>query len=330
MEKLSTDKRSQVLRCLIEGSSIRSTERITGVAKSTILRYLAEAGEACSAFLDEKMQGLPCDTLQLDEVWSFVGCHEKNKEGAVNEHPGDVWTWTAICADTKIIPSFRVGDRSADTAFDFCRDLSGRFSGHLQITSDGLQSYRFGIGHNFPDADFAQLVKIYGRDDQGNEIVTGIKRQVIQGSPNPDKISTSYVERSNLTIRMTNRRFTRKTNAFSKKLEAHCHMLAVCLVSYNFCRKHQTLKTTPAVAAEIADHIYSMEEIVEIISKFQERKEEANFEAAFSNLKFTAPRKGPIQPAEKLLPWYLDPESGGPNPPAGERKPGIRYEGEFL
>jgi IS1 family transposase len=162
MEKLSTKNRAAILRCLIEGNSILSTSRITGAAKNTIIKFLAEAGEACSDYHDKKMRNLPCRILQLDEVWSFVGCKEKAKKHAKGQHPGDVWTWTSICAETKLIPSWRVGDRGGSTAYAFCSELSERFTGKLQITSDGHPAYQWAVSANFKDMDFAQLIKIYG------------------------------------------------------------------------------------------------------------------------------------------------------------------------
>lgn len=325
MEKISINQRAAILRCLIEGNSVLSTSRITGVAKNTILGYLAEAGEACTEFQNRMMVNLPCETLQLDEIWSFVGCKEKAKAKAKGQHPGDVWTWTSICAETKLIPCWRVGDRSATTAFEFCADLAGRFTGRVQITSDGLESYKWAIGANFSDVDFAQLIKVYGKGDNGQDVVIGIRKKAVFGTPDMDLVSTSYVERSNLTLRMTNRRFTRLTNGFSKKLENHCHMLAVGFMSYNFCRKHLTLKMTPAQAAGIADHQWTITEVVAMIAEFAKEKEEALFEAAFAS-RLTRPRTTPktYEPQTPLTPWYLDPESGGPNPAV--KKPGIEYQ----
>jgi IS1 family transposase len=267
------------------------------------------------------MRELPCKTLQLDEIWSFVGCREKAKAKAKGEHPGDVWTWTSLCADTKLIPSWHVGDRSGPTAFTYCYDLSKRFSWTLQITTDGLAAYRWAIGANFKDVDYAKLIKIYGRDDEGKEIVTGIRKEPVFGTPDIDLVSTSCVERSNLTIRMGNRRFTRLTNGFSKKLENHCHMLAVQFMNYNFCRKHSTIKTAPAKAAEVTDRVWTLEDVVAMTDQYFLEKQNAEFEAAFERLSKSAPIKT-YEPREPKAPWYLDPESGGRNP--AERKPGVR------
>ena len=327
MEKLSTNKRAAILRCLIEGNSILSTSRITGAAKNTIVDLLEIAGEACSDYHDKHMVNLPCKVIQLDEVWSFVGCKERNKLTAKNRQlPGDVWTWTSICADTKLIPSWRVGDRSMGTAYAFCGDLSGRFSGHLQITSDGYGAYKWAVGATFSEVDFAQLIKIYGKDSKGNDIVTGIRKKAVFGTPNIDLVSTSYVERANLTMRMTNRRFTRLTNGYSKKLENHCHMLALSFMNYNFCRKHHTIKSTPAQAAGITDHQWTLEEVIKMIDRYVAQKENDAFEEAFA-AKISKPRSSlPVvtEPVIKLTPWYLDPESGGPNPAV--KKEGIQYD----
>lgn len=316
MERLATSKRAAVLRCLIEGNSILGTSRITGVAKNTIVKLLADVGNACSAHMDKAMTNLPCKVLQLDEIWSFVGCKEAAKKAALGQHPGDVWTWTALCADTKLIPSWRVGDRSGLTAYAFCADLAKRFAGHVQITSDGHGAYRWAVGANFKDADFAQLVKIYGKDDQGRDVVIGTRKETVFGQPDLDLVSTSYVERSNLTIRMGNRRFARLTNAFSKKLENHCHMLAVSFMHYNFCRKHSSIKTTPAQAAGIADHQWTLDEVVAMADAYAAEQERQAFEQAFA-AKWTRPRSAPKAftptPKDRIpTPWYLNKDSGGP------------------
>lgn len=328
METLATTQRAAILRCLIEGNSILSTSRITGAAKNTIVKLLADVGDACSSYMHEKLVNLPCAVLQLDEIWSFVGCKEANKDGAINEHQGDIWTWTALCAETKLIPSWRIGDRSGNTAFAFCADLSTRFNGRVQITTDGHAAYQWAVGANFGAADYAKLVKIYGKDEKGFDAVIGARKESVFGNPDMDLVSTSYVERSNLTIRMGNRRFTRLTNAFSKKVENHCHMFALTIMNYNFCRKHTSIKTTPAQAAGVADHQWTLEEVVAMMDAYLAQKEAERFEQAFTRLKFQAPRRTPKSYAptpkdERLTPWYLDPESGGPDPV--ERKAGIAY-----
>ena len=270
MQKAPVQTRAAILRCLVEGNSINSTSRITGAAKNTILSFLEKAGEACAAYQAKHLRNLPCKVIQLDEAWSFVGCREKTKATAVNQHPGDVWTWTSICSETKIMPAFRVGDRSSRTAMDFCADLATRFSGELQITSDGHPAYKMAVASNFDmnRTHFAQLVKIYGQDEKGNDVCVGSRKEPVFGQPDISLVSTSYVERSNLTIRMGNRRYTRLTNAFLKKIENHCHSLAIQFMYYNFCRKHATIKTTPAIAADVANHVWTLEEVVLMIDGY--------------------------------------------------------------
>ena len=250
--------------------------------------------------------------LQLDELWCFVGCREKTKATAINQHPGDVWLWTAIDAETKLIPAWRVGDRSSRTAMDFCADLSTRFNGSLQISSDGHPAYKMAVGSNF-DLDrtsFAQLVKIYGKNEQGFDVCVGSRKDPVFGTPDIELVSTSYVERSNLTLRMTNRRYTRLTNAFSKKLENHGHMIALGLFSYNFCTKHGTLKTAPAVAAGVAGHVWTMDEVVRMIDAHFADKVNEQFAAAFATMNITPKRTypksyTPTPKSELPVPWYL-------------------------
>lgn len=330
MEALSTKARAAILRCLVEGNSVRATGRITGASTTTILGLLAEAGRACSWYQDVTLVNLPCETLQMDEIWSFVGAKEDRKGKTVSEHPGDVWTWTAICSETKVIAGWRVGDRSMETAVDFCADLSGRFQGFMQINTDGHGAYRWAIGSTFGDTVcHAALIKKYGKNSDGREVCTGIRKEAVRGNPDLSKLNTSYVERQNLTIRMSNRRFTRKTNGFSKKVENHCHMLALGFMFYNFCRSHMTLKTTPACAAGIASRIWTLEDVVKMMDNYNAELLRMEYEKAFE-LKYTALRTEPkfYEPVETpKVPWYLDKDSGGPNPEV--RKPGIRYADEF-
>ena len=276
MNRMDTARRTQVVRCLVEGCSINSTVRMTGAAKHTVLKLLVELGAACTDFLDEVMQNLPCERIQVDEIWQFVGCKQKNVTAKKIERDGicgDVWTWTAIDADTKLIPCYMLGQRDPIAARDFMEDLAGRLSNRVQLTTDGLKAYLSAVKSAFGnDIDFAQLVKVYGLDPQAEKryspaICTSCETHTITGTPDPQHISTSYIERHNLTVRMSNRRFTRLTNGFSKKLENHAAQIAIFMVVYNFHRKHMTLKTTPAVKAEIADHIWSIEEIVGLLEK---------------------------------------------------------------
>ena len=204
MATISTEKRATILRCLSEGNSIASTTRITGAAKNTIIKFLAIAGDACLDYQNRTMVDLPCEELQMDEIHSFVGCREKTKKKAKGEHPGDVWTWIAIDANSKIVPTWYIGDRSGDSAYTLCADLAPRLANRCQITTDGLGAYRFAIGANFSEVDYAQLIKIYGKDESGNEIVIGTRKELVFGNPDIDLVNTSYIERQNLTLRMQN------------------------------------------------------------------------------------------------------------------------------
>jgi IS1 family transposase len=275
MNRLSLKARAQVIRCLVDGNSVRATTRITDVSIPTILKLLADVGAACSAYQDEHLRGLTCERIQCDEAWSFVYSKAKNvpeKYRGVFGY-GDVWLWTAICADCKLIPSWYLGTRDAGAATVFMRDLSSRLSNRIQLTTDGHHAYLIAVDRAFGWAfrensiDYAMLVKLYGKAQDGPEtryspaVCLGTKRNIIHGDPDPEHISTSYVERSNLTIRMGNRRYTRLTNAFSKKVENHSHHLALHFMCYNYARQHQTLRVSPAMQAGKSDHLWSVEEI---------------------------------------------------------------------
>jgi IS1 family transposase len=276
MNRLPKDKQIGVVAALVEGNSIRATVRMTGVAKNTIVKLLADLGRACEAYQIEKLVNLPCKRIQCDEIWSFVGAKQKNvpveKQGTFGI--GDVWTWTAICADTKIVPSWLVADRSSEAARRFVTDLAGRLSSRVQVTSDGLKLYVDAVEGAFgSDVDFAQLVKHYGAESKPENhryspaVCTGAEKIVRTGSPDMKHVSTSFVERQNLTMRMSMRRFTRLTNAFSKKVENHCHAIALHFMHYNFARIHQTLRVTPAMAAGVTDHVWEIEEIVSLLDQ---------------------------------------------------------------
>ena len=260
MRKLSTEKRAMILGALVEGSSINSTSRMCGVSKITVLRLLADAGEFCAKYHEVNVQNLASKRVQLDEIWGFCGCKDKAKDKGIEGH-GSVWTWTAIDADSKLCISYLVGDRDSDHANEFVQDVASRLAGRVQVTTDGLHAYNWAIALAFAgDVDFAKIVKTYGpeKTESGRyspPVCTGCKKTTVRGNPDPDHISTSYVERQNLTLRMSNRRMTRLTNGFSKKLDNHNHAIALHYFHYNFIRKHMTLKTTPAVAAGIANSV---------------------------------------------------------------------------
>lgn len=272
MNKLPIAKKVAVISALVEGCSVRSTSRLTGVAKGTILRLLAEVGTACAEYQERVLRNIPAKRIQVDEIWSFVGCKEKNvtaekiqRDGLV----GDVWTFVAIEADTKLVLSWMVGERDAGFATEFLRDVADRVSNRVQLTTDAHKMYLVAVPAGFHgDVDYAQLIKIYGTDSEGHKRYSpaqclGTKREEILGSPDPRFVSTSFVERQNLTMRMNMRRFTRLTNAFSKKLENHMHAVALFYMHYNFCRIHKTLRVTPAMEAGLTDHVWTIEEMLD-------------------------------------------------------------------
>ncbi len=269
MNKLSLERRAQILSCLCEGNSVRATCRMMDCSKDAVLKLIVDAGTACAAYHDRHVRGLTSQRVQVDEVWSFVHAKAKNvpqeKRGMFGF--GDVWTWTAIDADSKLMIAWLVGRRDADAAQTFMNDVAGRLSNRVQLTSDGHHAYLNAVDAAFArDVDYAMLVKKYGDAPEAEKrysppICVGAERTAMRGRPDPEHISTSYIERSNLTIRMSNRRFTRLTNAFSKKLANHKYMLAIFFVYYNFARIHQTLRVTPAMEAGISDHVWELEEI---------------------------------------------------------------------
>lgn len=272
MNKLNTAKRAQVVGCLVEGMSVRATVRITGVAKNTITKLGLELGNACMEYQDKVLVNLPCKKIQCDEIWSFCYAKEKNVPA---DHKGefgygDIYTWTAICADTKLIPSFLVGRRDAEHANAFMMDVAKRLKNRVQLTTDGHKPYLNAVDDAFGgDIDYAMLIKMYGNShavtDQRRYSpaeCTGIEKINICGNPDKKEISTSYVERQNLTMRMSMRRFTRLTNGFSKKVDNLEAAVALYFMYYNFGRVHQTLRVTPAMEAGIADHVWILEEII--------------------------------------------------------------------
>lgn len=271
MNKLPLEKRRQILAMLCEGSSMRSISRVCDVSINTVSKALVDAGQACIAIHNDKVKDVKSSRVECDEIWSFCYAKKKNVKTAKDapEGAGDVWTWTAIDADTKLIVSYLVGGRDAEYAMEFMDDLRARLANRVQLTTDGHRAYLEAVEGAFGgDVDYAQLVKIYGASSDSAKgryspaECTGIKKRRVEGNPNVNNVSTSYVERQNLTMRMSMRRFTRLTNAFSKKLENHIHALALYFVFYNFCRIHKTLKVTPAMAAGIADTLWSLEDVI--------------------------------------------------------------------
>ncbi len=276
MNKLPIAKRSQILNMLVEGMSIRSISRTVGVSINTVTKLMVEAGEACASYHDDAVRNVTATRVQCDEIWAFCYAKDKNvaTAKAAPRGAGDVWTWTALDSDSKMILSYEVGDRSGATAIEFMDDLRSRLANRVQLTTDGHKAYLEAVEGAFGgDVDYAQLVKLYGNSTgrKGHEKkyspaeCTGTKKRRVEGNPDIRHVSTSYVERQNLTMRMGMRRFTRLTNAFSKKLENRLLMLSLYFVHYNFVRIHKTLKCTPAMAAGVSDTLHDMEWIVGLI-----------------------------------------------------------------
>jgi IS1 family transposase len=270
MNRLSLARRAQVIHCLVEGNSIRSTERMTDTHRDTIMRLMVEVGTGCAALHNEQMRNLDCRRIQCDEIWSYVGKKQMHlARGDDRRRLGDQWTFVAIDADTKLVPAYHVGKRTREHAVAFMTDLSERLSNRVQISSDALHSYVDAVERAFgADVDYGQIVKFYDAEPIGPgryapPRVTGAERTVIAGNPDQAHISTSHVERQNLTMRMSMRRFTRLTNAFSKKLENLQAAVALHFAHYNLVRLHKTLRVTPAIAAGVADRLWSIEELVD-------------------------------------------------------------------
>jgi IS1 family transposase len=272
MSRLSTAQRVQVVSALVEGNSIRSTCRMTGIAKGTVLSLLADMGEVCAEYHDEHVRNVAAKRIQCDEIWSFCYGKDKNiSEEKKAEGAGSLWTWTALDADSKLIVSYLCGGRDAGWAKSFMGDVASRLTTRVQVTTDGHRAYLEAVEGAFGmDVDYAMLIKLYGspatpetRYSPGECI--GTETVFVTGNPDPRHISTSYVERQNLTMRMSMRRFTRLTNGFSKKLENHEHMLAIYFLYYNFCRIHQTIRVTPAMEAGLAGHVWTIEEMVKLL-----------------------------------------------------------------
>jgi IS1 family transposase len=281
MNKMSTERRAQVLGCLVEGNSIRATCRMTGAAKNTVVKLLADVGAACRAYQDEHLRRLTCKLVQCDEIWSFVYAKAKNvpedKKGQFGY--GDVWTWVAIDADSKLAINWAVGNRDANTGEAFMYDLADRLAHRVQLTTDGHHVYLEAVAGAFRRlrVDYAQLVKMYGPAPKGEQRYSpspcvGTRRKAIQGRPDLRHVSTSYVERQNLTMRMSMRRFTRLTNAFSKKVENLEHAVALHFMWYNFGRLHQTHRVTPAMAAGVSDHVWGLKEIIGLMAESEKPK----------------------------------------------------------
>jgi hypothetical protein len=276
MNRLSVADRSKILGMLVEGNSLRSCARMADVSLNTVTKLVVELGAACEQFHDERVRNVRVRRLQCDEIWCFVGAKAKNVTLEQKAQGwGDTWTWTGICADSKLYVSYLVAGRSADWAMDFMLDCAARIKGRVQVTTDGHKAYLEAVEEAFgAECDYAQLQKIYGApsDEETRRYFParciGCELKVVSGDPDPKHVSTSYVERHNLSMRMGMRRFTRLTNAFSKKIQNHAAMVAIYAVHYNFARIHKTLRITPSMAAGLSDHVWSLEEIVQMADAY--------------------------------------------------------------
>lgn len=270
MNRLTADDRARIVSCLVEGNSLRATARITGFARMTVEKLLRDVGAACRLFQRETLVNLPCKRIQADEIWSFVGAKDRNVPVEKAGQYGSIWTWTAIDADTKLCVSWLVGTRDAGTAYVFMNDVASRLRNRIQLTTDGNAAYLVAVDQAFGgDIDFATLTKVYGNDLTERRYsparIVSSQAATVSGNPNPKHVSTSYVERQNLTMRMHMRRFTRLTNGFSKKIEMHEHAVSLHFMHYNFVRVHQTLRVTPAMAAGVTDRLWSIADIVALL-----------------------------------------------------------------
>jgi IS1 family transposase len=292
MNKLPLHKRTMILNMMVEGSSMRSISRVVGVSTNTVTKLLVSAGEACAAYHDQHMREV-ARRIQCDEIWSFCYAKAKNviAAKAAPDVAGDVWTWTALDADSKLIVSYLVGGRDSSYALAFMDDVRSRLANRVQMTTDGHKAYLEAVEGAFGgDVDYAQLIKLYGASPESSKgryspaECTGIKKRRVEGDPDVAHVSTSYVERMNLNIRMGNRRFTRLTNGFSKRIDNHLHMLSLYFLHYNFCRIHKSLGVSPAMEAGVSDTLHDVEWIVGLIDAMEpEPKKRGPYKKRISN-----------------------------------------------
>lgn len=280
MNKKTKKEQAQILHMLVEGNSLRATERMireaqpSGCSINTIQKLLLEVGEACAWYQDKHLRNLKCERVQMDEIWSFVYSKQKNTPDELKGSNGDCWTWTGMCADAKLMVSWRVGGRDADTAQDFVQDIASRMANRIQLTSDAFTKYKDAVESAFgADVDYGQLVKVYGKSSESEKRYSptnfvATKQKKISGNPDKKHISTSFVERQNLTMRMSMRRFTRLTNGFSKKLDNHVAAISLHFMYYNFCRIHKSLKASPAMAANVSETLWNLEDIVTMSEQY--------------------------------------------------------------
>ncbi len=293
MNKLPLHKRAMILNMMVEGSSMRSISRVVGVSINTVTKLLVSAGEACAAYHDEHMRDVEAQRIQCDEIWSFCYAKAKNvtKAKSAPDFAGDVWTWTALDADSKLIVSYLVGGRDSSYALAFMDDVRARLANRVQITTDGHKAYLEAVEGAFGgDVDYAQLIKLYGASPDSSKgryspaECTGIKKRRVEGNPDIGHVSTSYVERMNLNIRMGNRRFTRLTNGFSKRIDNHLHMLSLYFLHYNFCRIYKSLGVSPAMETGVSGTLHDVEWIVDLIDAMEpESKKRSPYKKRISN-----------------------------------------------
>lgn len=262
MNKKSAKDRAKIIRLLCEGNSLRGTARLADCAYMTVLKLLVDVGAACEEYQRQHLVNLPCKHIQIDEIWSFVYAKNKNVQYGMEDYAGDLWTFTALCPETKLVPTWYVGARNAVCAKEFVADLASRMSGCIQLTSDGFAKYKDAVEEAFQDIDYGMIYKMY---DEYSGRYLGSQKVTHLGKPDKQLMTTAHVERQNLTMRTNIRRFTRKTNAFSKKTENHCHAVALYFMFYNFCRIHKTLRVTPAMAAGVTDRVWDVEDIARLI-----------------------------------------------------------------
>jgi len=273
MNQLSSSDRVRIVACLVEGNSLRSTCRITGFHRTTIMNLLTDLGEACAQYQSQIFRNLPFKRMECDEIWCFVGCKERNvPTKQKGRGRGDIWTWTAIDTESKVVPCWHVGLRDLDAAYRFMHDLSSRMAHRIQLSTDGYRPYAIAAEDAFgSEIDYGQVVKVFSGMETSAETRYSRPKYVesrkvrVKGKPDMKKVSTSICERNNLTMRMGMRRFTRLTNAFSKKVENHAHAVALHFMHYNFCRVHGSLRVTPAMQAALSDHVWDLEEIVRLL-----------------------------------------------------------------
>lgn len=278
MRRLNNQERAKIIACLSEGNSIRATSRLTGFAKDTVIKLLVDAGEACRAYQDKALRNLTCERVQVDEAWCFIGRKQRNVPlEERGKGVGEPWVWTGLCADTKLLISWQVGNRDAVDATLFIDDLAGRLANRIQLSSDGANVYLEPISAAFDQVDYARLVKLYGPAPEGTHRYSpaglkGIRIETISGNPDPAHISTSFVERHNLSLRMHQRRMTRLSNGFSKKIENLAASISLYAMWYNFHRQHSSLRISPAMAAGVTDHLWSYEEIAALVQAAEDAK----------------------------------------------------------